>query len=60
MKKKVVILDFEAGNILSLTRAIESLDYNYELTKNKSKIRDVSLLFYEWCFWTCNKNIEYA
>ena len=44
MKKKVVILDFDAGNILSLTRAIESLDYNYELTKNKSKIRDGSFI----------------
>ena len=36
MKKKVVILDFDAGNILSLIRAIESLGYRYELSKNPS------------------------
>ena len=44
MKKKVVILDFDAGNILSLIRAIESLGYRYELSKNKNKIRNASCI----------------
>ena len=44
MKKHIVILDFDAGNILSLIRAIESLGYSYELTKNKKKIQNSSCI----------------
>ena len=42
--KKIVIIDYECGNLLSLSRAIETLGFKPELTKDKNKILDASHL----------------
>ena len=42
--KKIAIVDYGCGNILSLSRAIEKLGYNSELTKEQTKILNSDLL----------------
>jgi len=42
--KKITIIDYGSGNIMSLIRAINAIGYNCELTNKKSKIKDSSYL----------------
>ena len=42
--KKIAIIDYGVGNILSLSRAIEEIGFKAELTKNKKAILDSELL----------------
>ena len=42
--KKITIIDYGSGNLLSLIRAINAIGYNCELTNKKSKIKDASYL----------------
>ena len=42
--KKITIIDYGSGNLLSLTRAINEIGFNCELTNKKSKIKNASYL----------------
>ena len=42
--KKIVVIDYECGNLLSLYRAIEFVGYKAEVTKDKQKILNASHL----------------
>ena len=42
MKKKIAIIDYGIGNILSVQRALETLGANVILTKKEKEITDVS------------------
>ena len=44
MKKKVTIIDYGAGNILSVSRAFKECDCSVEITAKPSKIKDASFL----------------
>lgn len=44
MQKKVGILDYNCGNIRSISNAIEFLGYNYSIVSNESDLLDVSHL----------------
>lgn len=44
MKKKITIIDYGAGNILSLKRAFEYLSINVEVSYSPRKIKDASYL----------------
>ena len=42
--KKVTIIDYGAGNILSVSRAFKECDCSVEITAKPSKIKDASFL----------------
>jgi len=42
--KKVVIIDYGLGNLLSLSRAIQMLDYDTLITKSKSEIENSGIV----------------
>ena len=44
MKKKVTVIDYGAGNILSLQRALEYLSVNVDVTSDPKKIEKSSYL----------------
>ena len=42
--KKIVVIDYECGNLLSLYRAIEFIGHKAEVTKDKQKIMNATHL----------------
>ena len=42
--KRIIIVDYGVGNILSISRAIQEVGYKSEFTKEKSKILNSDLL----------------
>ena len=42
--KKITIVDYGVGNILSISRAVEEVGFNTELTNNHNKILGSDLL----------------
>ncbi len=44
MKKNITIIDYGAGNILSLKRAFEYLSINVEVSSSPKQIKDASYL----------------
>ena len=44
MKKKITIIDYGAGNILSLKRAVEYLSFNVEVTSDPESIKNANYL----------------
>ena len=45
MKKKIAIIDYGAGNILSLQKAIDYIGYNAKITNSAKELSKFDMLF---------------
>ena len=57
--KMIAIIDYDAGNLKSVEKALQHLGEEVVITRNHDEIEkaDKGYIARSWCFWRCNGKI---